>query len=448
MSDEEKQHALFSPSGSHKWMKCPGSLAMESTCPNETTAYAAEGTAAHKLAEWTFKDKARNARAYLGRIISISENGKTHDIEVTEDMCEHVQKFVDDVMEQIDIYGLSKKVVSVELEIEVQVDFSHIVGEPNQFGTVDVLILVEYEDGSALLSVEDLKYGQGVEVYAEDNPQLKIYALAALHEYSLLYNITQVHTAIHMIRKGYISTFMYEAEELESFAPQLKHLASNARSAISKFEIEACSDSFQKMFLNPGEHCKKGFCKARGKCPALASFSMSRIVDDFVDLDDIEGEVKPAVERSIKKIDQGMIPVEKLAEFMKAADVIDDWLRAVRGRIEAELLNGHTVPGYKLVEGKKGNRYWTNSSTVETRLKKMRVKQDDIYTKKLITVAQAEKLFKSSKRKWNTLKKFIGQDDGKPSVAPESDKRKALEIRPVVDDFEVLDDNDDFDDLA
>lgn len=447
---EEKQHALFSPSGTHKWFKCPGSLALEATCPNKSSAYAAEGTAAHTLAEWTFKDRSHNTRAYLGRVIEVKESdGQTYNICVSEDMCDFIQTFVDNVLARIEEYKLRGDVVDAIIEIEKKLDFSHIVGEPDQFGTADVFILVEYASGECLLSIEDLKYGQGVAVVAEGNTQLKTYGAAALYEYSLTHNITEVNTVIHMIRKDYISEHMYAADEIWAFAKELEAAAAVGREAIEHFDICGADEKFQCQFLKPGEHCQSGFCNARGKCPALASFAMDQIMDDFIDLDTVGGEVEKEVKRAVSRLDHGMVTREQLAEFMSAADIIDDWLRAIRGRVEAELLAGKEVPGYKLVEGKKGNRAWSSSAEAEDTMKSMRVKQDDMYKKTLITPTQAEKLVKGSVRKWNRLKKLITQADGKPSVAPESDPRKPIEVEPVVDDFEVIEDNDDqFDDLA
>lgn len=448
---EEKQHAQFSPSGTKKWFKCPGSLALEATCENKSSIYAAEGTAAHTLAEWTFKDRSHNARAYLGRVIEIVESdGQTYNIDVSEDMCAYVQTYVDNVLARIEEYKLRGEVVDVVIEIEKRVDFSHIVGQPGQFGTADVFVLIEYADGNSMLSIEDLKYGQGVAVTAEDNTQLKTYSAAALYEYELTHNVTEVNTVIHMVRKDYISEHMYTADEIRDFMEELGEKAEKGREALEHFDICGGDEKFKKAFLRPGEHCKAGFCNARDKCPALASFAMDEIMDDFVDLETIEGDVKKEARRAVDKLDSGTVTREQLAEFMDAADIIDDWLRAVRGRVEAELLAGKEVPGYKLVEGKKGNRAWVSTTDAEDTLKSMRIRQDDMYKKTLITPTQAEKLVKGSVRKWNRIKDLITQSEGKPSVAPLSDNRKAIEIQPVAEDFDVIEDDegDQFNDLA
>ena len=451
MSEEtETEHALFSPSGAQKWMDggCPGSLAMESVCSERSSKYAAEGTAAHKLAEWTLQDISHNTRAYLGRVIQVKEKDATYDITVSEEMCDYIQDFVDEILRRIEEYKTFEDVVNVELHLEERVQFSDLVNYPDQFGTVDILIVVEYADGTARISVEDLKYGQGVPVVAKDNKQLKIYGRAALEEFSLLYDVTEVNTVIHMIRKEYISEHLYTAEELYKFDAELRYSADKCKDAMDLFEIEACSSNFQKMYLNPGEHCKKGFCAARGKCPMYAKASLETMVGKMDNLEEIDGEVEDQVQFSIDRIDEGLVTVEQLNEYMNAADMIEDWIKAVRGRIAAELHNGTDVPDYMLAEGKKGNRAWVDSNEAEDTMKSMRIKQDEMYKRSLITPTQAMKLesIKTSKRKSNRLEKLITQSPGQPTVARKDSGKKPLEVKPVVDSFEDL--TDDFDDLA
>lgn len=120
-------------------------------------------------------------------------------------------------------------------------------------------------------------------------------------------------------------------------------------------------------------------------------------------------------------------------------DLIDSWAKAVRGRIEYELLQGNVVPGVKLVQGRRGARAWSSADDAEGTLKSMRLKQEQMYNFKLISPTQAEKLLKTeSPRRWKKVEALITQRDGQPSVAPESDKRPALVIAPPIDDFEVV----------
>lgn len=148
--------------------------------------------------------------------------------------------------------------------------------------------------------------------------------------------------------------------------------------------------------------------------------------------------MKPQIEHQLSAIKEGTITPDQLSAFMDQIPLIEDWCKAIRARVERELLHGNAIPGYKLVEGRKGSRKWSDESEVETAMKGLRLKAGEMYTKKLITAPQAEKLLKNSPDKWEKLSGLITQAEGKPSVAPETDKRKEFVPTPVVDDFEDL----------
>jgi len=132
-----------------------------------------------------------------------------------------------------------------------------------------------------------------------------------------------------------------------------------------------------------------------------------------------------------------------LSEKMAVLDIVDDWIKAVRGRVEYELLHGNEVPGYKLVQGKQGNRSWKDAEEAEAKLKSMRLKKEEMYNYTLISPTNAEKLLKDTPKRWASLQENIGRSPGQPSVAPVSDKRPALVIKPVADEFEAVDDEED-----
>jgi len=126
---------------------------------------------------------------------------------------------------------------------------------------------------------------------------------------------------------------------------------------------------------------------------------------------------------------------------LKSVDLIESWCKAIRAKAESELLAGNNVPGFKLVEGRRGARKWANEAEAETTLKTMRLKLEEMYDLKLISPTEAEKLHKSGAigpRQWPKLQQIIVQSEGKPSVAPENDKRPALVVAPVASHFEDL----------
>lgn len=468
-------HALFSASGSEGWMLCPPKLAAEQGQEDSTSKYAAEGTAAHELGSWcleavvtashigvplsnTFLWAAQGTRAehYLGQMI----DADGYSFEVDDEMAEQVQKYVDGIRDRIAEFYL-RGAVSVQLMVEVRVDYSNMIGQPNSFGTSDVIILVEWADDVWQIDVGDLKYGMGVRVYAssriidqpekdwraEGNKQMMMYALGAYDQYSMLCSPTIFSMTIYQPRLDHIDSFECEHEALMQFAGEAKAAAQHAAEW-----IEMGVDRIPLTAFNPGEkQCR--WCKVGGSCEARAQKNLATMSDDFADLD-LAGEGAPvavtdivvgATER-VKRDD-----AQVLDALYPNLDEIDNWVKAVRGEIEKRALAGQTFSTCKLVQGKRGNRAWTSADEAEKLMKGMRLKVDQMYTFKLITPTAAEKVLGNQPKRWNKLKAIIGQAEGSLSVASINDKRPAVVITPPADDFDDIDATpavDDFDDLA
>jgi len=377
-------HAQLSPSSAVRWMSCPGSVALCKGLPDESSKYADEGTDAHELAALCL-ESGKDASHYLGLTL-----GKGH--EVNDEMVLAVQDYLDYVRGVV-------AATSGTLMTEQRLPITEITGEPGAHGTSDVVILAGDE-----LIIVDLKYGRGVPVSAEDNPQLQIYALAAYNEFSLAQDFTQVRMVIHQPRLGAVSEWTQTVEELQEFGELVGESA----------EITRQPDAL----LNPTEKgCK--FCKASSTCPALREAAMA----DFENLVPAQADD------------------DELATAMAKADLIDGWLRAVRGEVERRLLQGQAVRGYKLVQGKRGARQWSNKEEAEAALKSMRLKVEEMYDLTLISPTTAEKLTKAGTlgpKQWTKVQTLITQSEGKPSVAPESDKRPALVPSVNADDFSDL----------
>lgn len=419
-------HAILSPSGAPGWIRCAGKLAMEAGKSDESSEFADEGTAAHQLASWCLEEN-KSALAYKGRRIAVG----FRTFEVTDDMAEHVQTYVDAIHDRIEQFKL-RGAVSVELMVEVRVEFSVFVGYPGQFGTSDVVLLVEWPNGEMTIDVNDLKFGRGVKVHAAGNEQMKVYALGAFDQFSALGNYTKVSWAIHQPRISHFDEDECDATELLAWAADvLKPAAERAMMFYESREFAPLSASD----LTPGEkQCK--FCKAKGSCPAAAQQALNTVADDFVDMTrPIEPQIAAAKER-VTESDNAHI-----GELLGQIDFIESWCKAVRAKAESEMLAGRDVPGYKLVAGKKGNRAWTNVDEVEAMMKSMRLKQEVMYDFKLISPTSADKLAKAEvigKKQWPKLQALITQSEGGLSVAPASDKRPAVVITPVEQDFDVV----------
>ncbi|EHG9651944.1 DUF2800 domain-containing protein, partial [Salmonella enterica subsp. enterica serovar Monschaui] len=188
--------------------------------------------------------------------------------------------------------------------------------------------------------------------------------------------------------------------------------------------------------FTPGEkQCR--FCKAKAVCTAQKMQHMQTAASDFEDLSKPVSEIIADASARVP-----LLTVEQLAEIYSQADFIESWLKAVRDRVNAELNAGHPVPGFKLVTGKQGNRAWSDEEAARALLKdQFRYKTEEVFDLKLISPTKAEKLIKkASPRRWTKVEALITRADGKPTVAPESDPRPALNINPVNDFDDVSDD--------
>ena len=390
-------------------MRCAGSAALEAGCPDDSSAFADEGTAAHELAAMALTN-AVDARAYLGRVIEV--NGKGW--EVTEDMASNVQQYLDFV-----------RAIDGDLMVEQRLSITDITGEDGAGGTSDAVILAGDE-----IVIVDLKYGRGVKVDAEDNKQLQIYALAALNEFDLLGDFKRVRMAIVQPRLGHLSEWDRTVSELREFGTKVKQAAERCTAAVTFY---GNYKELHEKYLSPGnDQCR--FCKAKATCPALTNHVLSTVADDFVDLNEpVADQIEHATGRSLDNT--------TLGNLLGATELIEGWCKAVRAKVEAELLAGRAVPGFKLVEGRRGARSWTNDAEVEQTMKTMRLKLEEMYDFKLVSPTKAEQLHKSGAigpRQWPKLQSLISQTEGKPSVAPETDKRPALVIQATADEFADL----------
>lgn len=400
----EAAHARFSPSGAHKWLRCPGSMVLEGTYPDEGSSYAKEGTAAHLIASMCLDHPDMAAKDHLDKEFDVE--GQRFVLSQTH--AEHIDEYVSYVREQAK-GGL--------LLVEKRVNFSPVIEQPNSFGTSDAIIV-----HAARLTVVDLKYGMGVKVDAEDNEQLQLYALGAINDYGHLADFEEVRMVVHQPRLNHVSDWTIPVSKLEAFGETAK---TGADTVLDAFEYEG-ADNWAEKYLSPGsEQCK--FCRAKATCPALRNavepyVSTSATADEFnVFLSDAPGDV--------------------VADLMDKAEMAEMLIKAVRAEIERRLLRGDTsLQGrYKLVEGRKGNREWSDPAKVEELMKKkFRFKDDQVYDFKLISPTTAEKRFKDQVRRWDQLSELITRANGKPSVAPASDKRPAITVQATAAEFAAM----------
>lgn len=400
-------HARLSPSGAHRWMACPGSVVLEADYPDTGSVYADEGTAAHTLASWCLID-GLDADQYLGTVINVGERK----FAVTDDMAGHVQDYVKLVREYAE---------GGELMVEQRVPIGHLTGEEDAGGTADAIIVKSGE-----LVVVDLKYGMGVKVMSEDNPQLLLYALGAHENFGLLGEFHAVTMVIHQPRLNHVAEWTIPMPTLLEFADDVRYSAQRVEQAVSLHTLhETVEGVAAGGFLDPGEkQCR--FCKAKATCPALRA-EVTDLVHEAATLDDFADLLPTAVDSQTGD--------NYLSVAMAKVGLVEHWCKAVRAEVERRLLAGQSVDGFKLVEGKRGNRQWSDPAAAEKLLKSFRLRQAEMYDLKLISPTAAEKLFKENPKRWEKVREHVSQSEGKPSVAFATDKRQEIAVPSVADDF-------------
>lgn len=371
-------HALLSASSAHRWLECPPSVQLTASLPDTAGEAAAEGTLAHRIVE--------------ERLDSIIEKGiwpKKSSAKLRMDeryrpvMEEHADTMVGYVMDLFDQYS------DAVLMSEQRLDFSRWV--PDGFGTGDALVIAD-----GVIHVIDYKYGKGVPVYAEDNPQLRLYALGAYEAYDSLYDIHEIHTHIVQPRLDSQTTETLTAEELLRWADE--YVAPRAQLALTG-EGE----------MNPGEWCR--FCKVRATCRARAEQQLALAQYEFK---------SPLV-----------LTPEEIGDILGRVDELAKWAKSVKDyALQSAVSNGESFPGWKLVRGR-ANRKLTDEEEVAGLLLEQGFQPHQIYSLKGLT--DLEEVV-GKKQLADLLGDYIVKPEGRPTLAPETDRRQAI-THSAAEDF-------------
>jgi hypothetical protein len=347
-------HAELSASGSPTWLNCPGSRKAQRPFPNESSPFAEEGTKAHDLAAIALEQQCDAEHV----------NG-----EWPEEMIRYVQQYID--------YVIAHTTNDSELYVEEKVSFAEWV--PNGFGTADAIIIRDNE-----CHVFDLKYGKGIQVYAQDNTQLQLYALGVMNEFAPIHDIRKY--VLHIVQPRKITPDPWERtpSQMRQFAAFVAERAALA--------MEPAAPKV------PGDkQCQ--WCRAKASCPELAAFVEQVIGSEFDDLDEL---------------DLSVMNEDRQKQILDAIPLATKLFSAIQKMVFNRLASGGDFPGYKLVAGR-SNRVWTPEA--EAFLKKELKAR--AYDKKLIGITKAEKMLGPG-----PIRDYTHKPEGKPTLAKSDDARE------------------------
>lgn len=432
MTEAPTHSKLDSPSAASRTEACPGSVALTMHLPDTRSAASDAGTLTHWLAAQFLENpegievleatghnttRLQDCKEWLEQFPDGRHDcpDVSQDLRITEEMCGIAQTYVD--------YCRRESQGAEVVFVEHRVAFNDSLGvDGGAEGTIDFLALWPNR-----VLVVDLKAGY-TKVMA--GSQLQRYALGVREQYGHLADFETFKLVIVQPKLDHIDEVTLTDAELDAYQVQAKQSAADVRWAIAEMDDPKVDETeWQSRWLMPGEdQCK--WCKAKAWCPALAKEVAQTVMPNADDMDDLTEVKIPPPETAGN---------EALGFAMSKVGMIEDWCKAVRAEVERELIAGNAVEGYKLVQGRKGARAWVDEHKAEDLMRnKFRFKVDEVYDLKLISPTVAEKRFGEQTKRWSQLQALIGQNDGKPSVAPVSDKRPAISVAPNADGMEAI----------
>lgn len=408
-------HALLSPSGAKKWLSCAASLACEKDIPNTSGKAAVLGTAMHTIAEVHLNAYIRGTALPLEREVGayVLDEGKGQikalispmkgAVLITADMIEQVRKYTDYCKAIIDVATYAKLEMRVNLTEVLHPGYEGV----ETFGTADLVAVQELANTDEhMLIIGDLKTGRH-RVEAKENKQLMLYALGVYRRLKRRYNITVVRLVIFQPYAGGASEWDISVEGLELFAKFAQKRALLALDAYFRGKKNLKALDFRPSV----DGCQ--WCRFSEQCAARTKTVNSVLAEELED--DFALELTP---------EQLVAEYEKLPLLRQHIDKVEKAMAAA-------LHSGKKVPGYKLVEGRPGNRAWKDAKEVIDAAEFYEIDRKMLFKASLVSPKEAEAVFKNTDA-WPILEKLITRKPGAPCVATADDKRP--EWNPVTEE--------------
>lgn len=379
----EREHALLSPSSSSRWLNCTPSARLAENAENKPSVYAEEGTLFHEICEYCLAQW--NAGVWepdpFGEELpELKDDHLTHPL-FKQGMLRHARNYCDFVMNEN--YNLEKSDGACKMLLEEKVDISEYA--PECFGSVDCQLV-----GRDTLIVIDLKYGEGVKVYAERNTQMMLYALGAIKGKP---SIKTIRLVIAQVRLDHFDVWEISANDLLQWADKV--LKPTAKKAFA-------GKGEQKM----GDWC--GFCPVKAQCRK----QYEAVVNDFDRYEYPE-----------------LLTEDEICDLIGKIDKYKGWLESVNKFVYDEALRGRKWKGYKLVAGR-SSRAITDEEAIRQDLLAKKYLEDEIFNIKLKGIGDLEKLV--GKKQFSALYgQYVRSKPGNPKLVPDS--APGDEINPLSD---------------
>ncbi len=377
-------HALLSASSASRWLKCTAAPRFEEQFPEKTSEYAEEGRLAHAIGELKVIKKFTTQLApstYTRKLNKLKKEPLYSD-----EMDRTTDLYVEHLVEKAMQYDTMPNVMA-----EVKVDFGEYV--PEGFGTCDCIMI-----GGETLNITDYKHGKGVAVSAENNPQMRLYALGALKRYAPIYGDTIKYVCMTIDQpriQDEPSSETITVEELIVWGESIRPIAQKAFMGLGEFV--------------PGEHCK--FCRGKAQCRARADVNTA--LEDF----------KDCVPKARANEGDKILTDDEIGDLLIRGKELVAWYKDLEDYALGAILNGNEIPGWKVVAGK-SNRTFENHDAAIAAVIAAGYDESLVYEKKPKTLTELEKLM-GKKDFAEKIGSYVIKPAGKPTLVPMSDKREA-----------------------